>query len=256
MVSSEFVSMSILYDILPDNVAEPIAWGAYADSPDTYFLAFRFLTLQSLPTPKVLIPLVAKLHRVTSPKENFGSERTTYGGRNPQFFPPSTTWEESFSRGLSSIFDLEEEIQGPDEGMRGFRDGLMARVIPRLLRPLETGGRVLVPRLVHGDLWAGNAAVDAGSERAIIFDAVPLFAHRECKCRPVTPYLNVLGDDRGAFKQTSWTPGGLRWACRWPTIPTSTSCTSPNLSLPRTLATDANCTHCKCPGSPDAAVVP
>lgn len=247
MVSSEFASMKLLYEILPDNVAEPITRGAYADSPDTYFLVFRFLTLQSLPAPEALVPLVVKLHRVTSPTGSFGSERATYGGRNPQFFPPSTTWEESFSRGLSSIFDLEEEMQGPDEEMRRLRDGLMERVIPRLLRPLETGGRVLVPRLVHGDLWVGNMAVDAGSGRAIIFDAVPLFAHRECKCRPVTPQLNVPGDDRGAFQQTSWAPGGLRWACRWPTMSTSTSCTSPSPSPLRTSATDASCTHCKYP---------
>lgn len=76
---------------------------------------------------------------------------------------------------------MKEETQDSDEEMRELRKGLMGRVIPRLLRSLETGGRVLVPRLVHRDLWAGNAAVDAGSGRAIIFDASPLFAHNECK---------------------------------------------------------------------------
>lgn len=196
MASSEFASMKTLHGILPENVAEPIAWGTYTDSPDTYFLVSRFLPLQGLPVPKTLVPLVAKLHRVTSPMGNFGSQRVTYGGRNPQFFPPSTSWEESFSRGLSAIFDLEDEMQGPDEKMRKLRKGVMERVIPRLLRPLEMEGRILVPRLVHGDLWAGNAAVDAGSGRAIIFDAVPLFAHNECKYPCCSTPGRVPGSDK------------------------------------------------------------
>lgn len=169
MVSSKFASMILLHSILPNNVAEPIAWGTYTSHPETYFLASRFLSLQTHPAPTALVPLVAKLHQVTSPTGNFGSQHTTYGGRNPQLFPPSTSWGQSFSRGLGAIFDLEDETQGSDEEMRELRKGLMERVIARLLRLLETGGRALVPRLVHGDLWAGNSAVKAGSGRAIIF---------------------------------------------------------------------------------------
>ncbi len=128
--------MKTLHGILPENVAEPITWGTYTDSPDMYFLVSRFLPLQDLPTSKALVPLVAKLHNITSPTGKFGSERTTYGERDPRFFPPSTSWEESFSRGLSAIFDLEDEMQGPDEEMRRLRKGVMERMIPRLLRPL------------------------------------------------------------------------------------------------------------------------
>ena len=36
-----------------------------------------------------------------------------------------------------------------------------SKVIPRLLRPLETGGRQIKPSLVHGDLYSGNVSVDA-----------------------------------------------------------------------------------------------
>jgi fructosamine-3-kinase len=112
-----------------------------------------------------------------------------YGGRNPQTFPVSKTWEECFSKGLDNIFDMEEKVQGADEEMRQLREGLMTKVIPRLLRPLETEGRTLIPTLVHGDMWQGNVAVDKATGRPIIFDATPLYAHHECK-QPIPRHGN------------------------------------------------------------------
>lgn len=58
---------------------------------------------------------------------------------------------------------------------------VMDKVVPRLLRPLETGGRSITPCLVHGDLWDGNASVDVDTGRPIIFDGAPLYAHNECE---------------------------------------------------------------------------
>lgn len=56
---------------------------------------------------------------------------------------------------------------------------LYGKVRPRLLRPLETRGNTLRPCLVHGDLWDGNAAVQAKSSRLCFFDASSLWAHNE-----------------------------------------------------------------------------
>jgi len=39
----------------------------------------------------------------------------------------------------------------------------------------------LVPSLVHGDLWDGNASADVETGRPMIFDATPLYAHKECE---------------------------------------------------------------------------
>lgn len=175
--------MTLLHGIMPDVVAEPIAWGSYTEEPDAHFFACRYIPFtDDLPDACALTTLVSELHkRAISPTGDFGSLQVGFGGRNPQYFPPSKSWEECLSKGLAAIFAMEEETQGPDEEMRRLREGLMTKVIPRLLRPLQTEGRVLTPSLVHGDLWDGNTAVDARSGRPVIFDALPLYAHTECR---------------------------------------------------------------------------
>jgi protein-ribulosamine 3-kinase len=66
------------------------------------------------------------------------------------------------------------------------RQAILAKVIPQLLRPMETEGRSVVPRLVHGDLWDGNTSVDTATGGPLIFDACSSYAHHECKsCRQV-----------------------------------------------------------------------
>lgn len=186
MVSAEHYAMSLLYKLVPEMVAEPVAWGAYKDEPETYFFVCRFRQLSGkIPSVTDFPRLVAEFHkRVKSETGEFGFPITMYGGRNPQTFPLCKSWEECFSRGLDKVFDMEEETQGPDEEMRQLREGLMTKVMPRLLRPLETEGRTLTRTLVHGDLWDGNASVDAAtglSGHPMFFDATPLYAYNECK---------------------------------------------------------------------------
>lgn len=205
--------MTLFHSVLPDVVAEPIAWGSYTQEPDTHYFVCRYVPFTNdLPDAPALATILADLHeRATSPTGEFGSLHVGFGGRNPQYFPPSKSWEECFSNGLASIFVMEEETQGPDEEMSRLREGLMTKVIPRLLRPLETEGRVLTPSLVHGDLWDGNAAVDARSGKPVIFDALPLYAHNEC--RSFSTQLHPLTKTRRADfhrMKSRWDPGGLR----------------------------------------------
>jgi len=211
MVSAEYYAMSLLHSVMPALVVEPVAWGAYTEATDTYFFVCRFhefatefleeegdqdvknlIEVSKLPDLKEFPALVAEFHRRNQTKPGrgeFGFPITMYGGRNPQTFPVSKTWEECFSKGLDNIFDMEEKVQGADEEMRQLREGLMTKVIPRLLRPLETEGRTLIPTLVHGDMWQGNVAVDKATGRPIIFDATPLYAHHECK-QPIPRHGN------------------------------------------------------------------
>jgi fructosamine-3-kinase len=183
MVSAEYHAMSLLHSVVPEMVAEPLAWGAYTEHPDTYFFVCRFHELSDgIPNVKEFPKLVAEFHKRSGSKGGqFGFPITMYGGKNPQTFPLCDSWEECFSRGLEKIFDMEEQTHGPDEEMRELRHGLMTKVIPRLLRPLETEGRTLTPTLVHGDLWDGNASVDVNTGHPMFFDATPLYAHNECK---------------------------------------------------------------------------
>ncbi len=188
--------MTLLHSVAPSLVVEPIAWGAYTSVPDTYFFICRFHAFgkaygadgspagNAMADPRMFAALVSDLHksggRVATPGQ-FGFSITMYGGKNPQTFPVCETWEECFSRGIGDIFEREERIQGVDGEMTMLREALMGKIIPRLLRPLETGGRCLVPTLVHGDLWQGNVGVEERTGRPLIFDATPVFAHNECE---------------------------------------------------------------------------
>ena len=63
------------------------------------------------------------------------------------------------------MLQLEEEARGSSEELKELSEQLLEKVIPRLLRPLETGPIALEPCLIHGDLWYGNTAteLDTGS---------------------------------------------------------------------------------------------
>lgn len=186
MASSEYLSMKALYGIMPEIVAEPIAWGSYVEEPDTYFFLCRFCEMSGeIPDLHEFPKLIAEMHkRGVSPTGQFGMPLVTYSGRNPLYFPPSDSWEECFSRGLEMIFDMEEETHGPDEELQELREGVMTTVIPRLLRPLQSQGRTLAPCLVHGDLWDGNASVDVSTGSPRIFDGVCFYAHNEYELAP------------------------------------------------------------------------
>ena len=65
--------------------------------------------------------------------------------------------------------------------MQALHTAMLEKVIPRLLRPLETNGQSIKPCFVHGDLWDGNATINMANDQAIVFDAIALYAHNECK---------------------------------------------------------------------------
>jgi protein-ribulosamine 3-kinase len=87
----------------------------------------------------------------------------------------------SSARSLRCALDLETIARGQDPEIDQLIPGLFGRVVPRLLRPLESDGRKVKPSLVHEDLWYANAGVEAGTDRALVFDACCFYAHNECK---------------------------------------------------------------------------
>jgi protein-ribulosamine 3-kinase len=182
MVASEYQAMNELYKVIPEMVAKPVAWGSYESIPDTHFFVTEFHEMsEDVPDVADFPALVAELHkRGVSPDGKFGFPFKTYGGNNPQQFPISDTWEECYTKGMQGIFAAEMATHGADEEMEHLENMMVEKVIPRLLRPLETGGRSIAPRLVHGDLWDGNASVDVATGHPMIFDATPLYAHNEC----------------------------------------------------------------------------
>lgn len=76
---------------------------------------------------------------------------------------------------------LEEAARGPNEELKELSKGLLDKVIPRLLRPLETHGRKIKPSLLHGDLWVGNVATNKATGQPMVFDSSAYYGHHECE---------------------------------------------------------------------------
>ena len=55
----------------------------------------------------------------------------------------------------------------------------LEKVVPRLLLPLQSEGRILKPCLVHGDCWDGNTAMDIRTGEAFVFDVCSFYGHNE-----------------------------------------------------------------------------
>ena len=182
-LKGEFEGTAAIYAVTPDFVPKPIAWGSLKSLPDTHFYLCKFHDLESqLPDPEDLSTKLAELHRNhDSPEGKYGFHVVTYNGDIPQKNDWQHSWETFFSDGLKHIFDLNFERGGPCQELDELMPALFSKVIPRLLRPLETAGNSIQPSLVHGDLWCGNAAIDSEADRPLVFDPASFWAHNECK---------------------------------------------------------------------------
>ncbi len=99
----------------------------------------------------------------------------------PQYTAWTDSWEAFFTVSMERLMLVIEEAQGPDLELKDLLEQVIDLVIPRLLRPLETGGRQIVPRLIHGNLYSGNVSVEVSTGVPILYDATCLYAHNECE---------------------------------------------------------------------------
>ena len=135
------------------------------------------------PQQKPFAENLAKLHRESkSPGGKFGFHVRTYNGNLPQDVRWTDTWEECFVNGTRNDFKLERGARGQSPELEELIEPLFSKVIPRLLRPMETQGRSIKHCFVHGDLWYGNNSNDANTELPLVFDAAGFYGHNKCKC--------------------------------------------------------------------------
>lgn len=181
----EFGSMSAIYSADPGLVPEPILQDTFRSKPDVSFLLCKFRDMrETLPDPAALAARIANLHQTSqSPNGKFGFHCATSHGIVPIDHGWFGSWEDYFSITTRLLISQEQRAQGPNEEIITLADAVFAKVVPRLLRPLETGGRSIKPSLIHGDLWHGNVATDAETGEPVIFDAAGFYAHNECKSR-------------------------------------------------------------------------
>ncbi|KAK3312545.1 Fructosamine kinase-domain-containing protein [Apodospora peruviana] len=181
-LKGEFEATSAIYTITPDFCPKPIAWGSLKWQPDAHFYICKFYDfIEGVPEPESFCKKLAELHsNSTSPEGKFGFPCTTYNGDLPQDNTWFESWEAFFDNGLRHVLKLREERAGPNAELDELLPALFDKVIPRLLRPLESNGRKIVPALVHGDLWCGNAGIiDETTEEGIVYDPASFWAHNE-----------------------------------------------------------------------------
>ena len=183
MVKGEYHSMKALYSISPRMVPEPITFGTFRMDRTRHFFLCDFVDMDDqLPDIVNFCQMVADLHQRSmdmSPNGQFGFEMPTCNGKVPQDNTWNESWEAFFIQSLQHEFTLEQEAQGPCDEYEKYLPILYEKVCPRLLRPLETGGRNIRPTLIHGDLWDGNVGVQTQTEQPYIFDASAFWAHNE-----------------------------------------------------------------------------
>lgn len=181
MYRSEYESLKAMHSACPGVCADPIGWGQYASDPDVWFLLVPFIDMyEEQPDAETLTPKLAEIHRNgLSPNDLYGFPIPVSGGAPPLILAQSTSWEDYFARYMRSYLLAEKFVQGerPAE-MERLVGILFNRIIPRLIRPLETGPRSIKPRLLHTDLWSGNRAVNETGD-PVIFDPSCIYGHNE-----------------------------------------------------------------------------
>lgn len=80
---------------------------------------------------------------------------------------------------MRNMLETEKSIQGSDPEMDELAEKLVSKVIPRLLRPMETGGNQVKPVLLHADLWHGNVGVDMKTDEPVLYDCGSFYGHNE-----------------------------------------------------------------------------
>ncbi|KAJ4148007.1 hypothetical protein LMH87_002496 [Akanthomyces muscarius] len=197
MVMGEFESMETMYRAAPDFIPRPVAWGQYAEVPDTYFLLDEYRDMiDDMPDPTNFAYWLAKLHqRNPSPSGKFGFHMTTYAGNLPQWVEWEDSWETFFAKSMQYALSLEIERKGQSAELSALSETLFDKVIPRLLRPLESDGRSVRPSLVHGDLWYRNSGIDVNNGQPLVFDACCFYAHHEYEFGQWRPPCNRFGEE-------------------------------------------------------------
>ena len=190
-VLSEFESTSTIHTITPDFCPKPIECGTFETDPNLHFYVCKFYDFaEGVPEPQSFCEKLARLpSSSSSPEGKFGYHCATYNCDLPQDNTWCDSWETFYANGLRHVLKVREERAGRNTELEELLPALFDKVIPRLLRPLESEGRRIKPSLVHGDLWCGNSGViDNETGDGIVFDPSAFWAHNECMLSPtLTP---------------------------------------------------------------------
>ncbi|KAJ4302694.1 hypothetical protein N0V90_001584 [Kalmusia sp. IMI 367209] len=188
MMEGAYSSDKAYSEFASGHIPEPIGFGEFKEDPDTWFYVSEFHDMvDELPDVKDFVNIVSKVHRASmgkSPTGKFGFAVPTHLANIPNDNSWQDSWETYFTQLMKAMYVFEKQTQGEDEELERLFDALCNKVIPRLLRPLETGGRSIEPCLIHSDLWPGNVMPDADTGEIIMFDSCAFWGHNEAELGP------------------------------------------------------------------------
>ena len=172
-----------------------------------------------IPDPGRFCAVLARMHQNSighAPEGKYGFHVSTYQGNMPQNSTWTDTWEEYYIRGLKDFMKQEQAVHGRSVELEELLSPFFEKVVPRLLRPLEWGEKKIKPCLLHGDIWHGNIAEIAGTEKPIMFDLAGFWAHDECVYLPIilssSAVLRIIltmgTDELGSFRVPRYKLGG------------------------------------------------
>lgn len=209
MFRGEYESLNAIASSVPGFCPRALAWGPVEQdsAPKTFFLATEFLDLSGAmgrstgdeTSPTTLAHRLGKLHTTPAPpdpetgRRRFGFPVPTFCGdtRQPNRFRDS--WAEFYAHErLLTILATSEERNGRDAGLRELVEDTAYRIVPRLLGDGHLGykaggeGEGIVPVVIHGDLWSGNAdrgrIVGTGGDEKpgdVVYDPSACYGHSE-----------------------------------------------------------------------------
>lgn len=217
MARAEYESQKALSAIIPDNVVAPTAWGYFeCDKTKSFYLTrFRNLRPQVPPTPEFL-DTIKRLHQASiSPTGKFGFHCKTYWGPPVMRNEWTDSWEKFWGRQFRSDVAYAQQVYGKDEDLDTLTEEFIEKVVARLLRPLQTGGRSIKPSLCHGDLWDGNVQMDTDTGQTILFDSCAFYGHAEGRSPSMFERDFLLADPNTTLQSTFRPLGNLDMLCRW-----------------------------------------
>lgn len=141
----------------------------------------RFHDLRDDPLLTVqFLSISKKLHQTSiSPTGKFGFQVTTYNGLSKMVNDWTDCWEEYFARQFRSDISFLQNVYGEDPELVDLAEAFIEKIVARLLRPLQIGGRSIKPTLCHGDLWDGNVQIDVNTKQPVVFDSCASYGHNE-----------------------------------------------------------------------------
>jgi protein-ribulosamine 3-kinase len=177
---------------------QAFGWGHFSSSPTTSFLVTDFLDLSSRgcassSSSKVpsLAQKLAKLHTTpaTTPEGYstpvFGFPSTTCCGDTPQDNSYKESWADFYANNrLRFILQRAEKYNGKDAELAKLVEATASTVAPRLIGDNHlNNGKGVMPVVVHGDLWSGNACRGViggeGDPQDVVYDPSACYAHSE-----------------------------------------------------------------------------